>query len=350
MRITEEGYKLNSLTISQILALALLNNSTLESTSNSEDCIPNGDSVFKYISKLEIEELYKRINPSLIRSIPDSFFNKSYDIAIDITLLEYYGKDENKYIIRSKAKNGTTRFYGYISCYVIKDNKRYTLYVKQLENNYVLVEELEQVLNYVKKYIKIRCLYLDKQFYNIDCVSYLQKNNYKHIIAVAVRGRHGNKLEKLLKSTKKDSIVNYTISKNGKTLDVQLYVVHKEYKNKKGEIEIFTFAYCVNGNVTTLQTIFEDYRKRFGIESSYRIMNDSRIKTVSNNPVLRFLFNTSAFVLINIWITFKLTFKFTSKNKSKFVIMKIFRDALYDIIILALIQYSLAKKVYHIRI
>ena len=44
------------------------------------------------------------------------------------------------------------------------------------------------------------------------------------------------------------------------------------------------------------------YRKRFGIETSYRQMHEARIKTCTRNPKLRLLFIGIALVLRNVWV------------------------------------------------
>ena len=51
-----------------------------------------------------------------------------------------------------------------------------------------------------------------------------------------------------------------------------------------------------------LGAVREQYRHRFGIETSYRIKNYARIRTTTKNPVLRLLFVALAFILVNIWI------------------------------------------------
>ena len=44
------------------------------------------------------------------------------------------------------------------------------------------------------------------------------------------------------------------------------------------------------------------YRRRFGIESSYRQLGQVRAHTNSRNPALRFFFLALALLLINIWV------------------------------------------------
>ena len=44
------------------------------------------------------------------------------------------------------------------------------------------------------------------------------------------------------------------------------------------------------------------YRQRFGIEASYRQMNQVRTRTTSRNPVIRLLLVGLAFVIFNLYI------------------------------------------------
>ena len=44
------------------------------------------------------------------------------------------------------------------------------------------------------------------------------------------------------------------------------------------------------------------YRQRFGIEASYRQMNQVRTRTASRNPVIRLLLVGLAFVIFNLYI------------------------------------------------
>lgn len=58
-------------------------------------------------------------------------------------------------------------------------------------------------------------------------------------------------------------------------------------------------AWRVTGSPTKIR---ERYRKRFGIETSYRQMRQARIYTCTRNPRLRLLFVAMALVLRNLWV------------------------------------------------
>lgn len=54
-----------------------------------------------------------------------------------------------------------------------------------------------------------------------------------------------------------------------------------------------------------VEATFDDYRRRFGIESSYSRMHQARARTASRKPGLRALLVGVAFVLTNLWAYLK---------------------------------------------
>ena len=57
---------------------------------------------------------------------------------------------------------------------------------------------------------------------------------------------------------------------------------------------------------SSMHWVRETYRNRFGIESSYRQMNQGRARTCSRDPVFRLLLIGIAFLLRNVWVWFHL--------------------------------------------
>ena len=74
------------------------------------------------------------------------------------------------------------------------------------------------------------------------------------------------------------------------------------------------FAYAVHDIDMPIEKTFQEYRKRFGIESSYRIMNQARIHTSTKNPTLRLLYIGISFLLANIWIYIQWTYLSTPRQ------------------------------------
>ena len=59
------------------------------------------------------------------------------------------------------------------------------------------------------------------------------------------------------------------------------------------------------------------YRQRFGIETSYRQMNQVRARTPSRNPVLRLLLVGLAFIMFNLYIAHRQHFAICLKTPAR---------------------------------
>ncbi len=90
-------------------------------------------------------------------------------------------------------------------------------------------------------------------------------------------------------------------SGNKKTaFQVNIVARYRRGRWKRHGIEYLAFA--VHGINIPVTRTHKEYRKRFGIESSYKLMNTARARTSSRSPVLRLLYVALGFLLMNLWI------------------------------------------------
>jgi putative transposase len=90
-------------------------------------------------------------------------------------------------------------------------------------------------------------------------------------------------------------------------------VVCGYHKGFKGQHGIRYALYVVHRVNVALYQLHDFYRERFGIETSYRLKNQCRIRTTTKNPILRLLFVALAFILVNLWVY--LLWYFVSRSK-----------------------------------
>lgn len=117
---------------------------------------------------------------------------------------------------------------------------------------------------------------------------------------------------RVLFAHKKSSWTAYTMSSDtdGK-ITFEVAVVRRYSRpSRSGDKRIpsTTLVYAVVGKRVgdrrrrrSLPSVAENYRRRFGIESSYRQMNQARLRTSSRSPELRLLAVALAFLLRNLW-------------------------------------------------
>jgi len=292
----------------QILVRAASRGDTIEQTTRELKEIPCSNNIRYHLNKIsDYSELEAELNSALKSRIPKGINKNKHTLAIDLNLIPYYGEPssaEIPYIYRSQAKDGTCSFYASATLYVIKKGKRVNLAirgVRWLDTKVAIITYLLAELSDLK--IKIKKLYLDREFFSVSVIGWLIALGVPFIMPAIKRGKTGG-INQFLHGKKSDK-TSYKMSGNqGKSVTFDLWVVCRYKKGKRGKKGIEYLVYVVSKVKASLTCIRENYRKRFGIESSYRLKNLCRIRTTNKKPTLRLLFVGISFLLVNIWVTF----------------------------------------------
>jgi len=261
-----------------------------------------------------ITELERRLNRSLATELPKALFRKLRRIAIDLTLIPYHGQpyQDEKEIYRSQPKSGTSHFHAYATAAVVHKGHRYTLaltHVEYGEKMKVVVQRLMAIVR--RRQVKVRFLLLDKGFFSVEVISYLKRAQVGFIIPAMVRGRKPKGRKKAIGlrviRKKKNGYYKHTLTgkvgEKQRSTRVTICVASKYYTEKKSsKRRRKKLLYVIWKVRLTPREIRETYRTRFGIETSYRQMNEARIKTCTRDPQLRLLFVGIALVLRNVWV------------------------------------------------
>ena len=263
----------------------------------------------------EVQELERRLNRALATNLPKALKRKARIIAMDLTLIPYHGKPafDKKEIYRSQPKSGTTHFHAYATATVVEKGHRYTLALTRVEYGEKMVEVVKRLVRIVRRQVKIKFLLLDKGFFHVAVFRYLKRAGYGYRVPAMVRGRKpkGRKPHTGLRAIrkKKHGYYSHTLvgEDHGQTrhCDLTICVASKSYTHKKtGKPARKKLMYAVWKVRLTPRQIRETYRRRFGIETSYRQMHEARIKTSTREPSQRLLFVGIALLLRNVWVWF----------------------------------------------
>ncbi len=246
---------------------------------------------------------------------------RAYYVAIDLTLIPYHGEcyEDEKEIMRSQAKSGTTHFHGYATVSIVHDNQRYVVALRFVEKGESMKDIVVWLLNRLKTIgIRIKRAYFDKGFCAIPVLKTLQRRKLSFIIPIPVRGKSGGVRKLFDASASYKTTYTFNSPKHGE-LEVQAVVVQKYSKGRYKRKGARWFAYSVAGLSKSVEPhqVFEMYRQRFGIESSYRQMNQVRARTTSQNPVIRLLLVGLAFIMFNLYIANRQHIAICLKNSAK---------------------------------
>jgi len=343
-----EGTKCTASLVYQILLLAASRVVSIFAACRSLADAPRGQTVRDVLSDLlpSMPELERRANRALVGELPKALGKRSWRIAVDLTLIPYHGKPlaDERELYRSKASSGTTKFHAYATAVVVHRGLRSTLALTRVDRGEALKAVVQRLLAIVRKRgVKIRFLLLDKAFFTVSVITYLKRAGHGFLMPAFARGRKpkGNKsptgLRSLLK--KRNGFYLHTMTgkrgseKKGKTTFTVCVTSKDHTYEKTGERVHKKMMFAVHKVAGQPREIREMYRKRFGIETSYRQMNEARIPTCTRSPLLRLLYFAIALVLRNVWVWLHFQFAKNKNHEEPQVTLELlrFRDMLHGI-------------------
>ncbi len=259
-----------------------------------------------------ITELQRRLNRALAGDLPKGLRRRSQPLAMDLVLIPYHGEPlhDPDEIYRGQPKSGTSHFHAYATAYVVRQGQRFTLALTYVRKGEKLEEVLKRLLRQVAKAgVQPRYVLLDRGFYSVGVIRYLQHARYPFLMAVVCRGRKvehpkGPSGTRVFLTWRSSGWGSYTLRDAQKrTATVSICVKCRNYRGQWRRQGRQKLVYGYWGlKPSSYQWVYETYRSRFGIESSYRQLHQARIRTCSRDPLLRLLYVGIALILRNVWV------------------------------------------------
>jgi putative transposase len=266
---------------------------------------PDSDTVLARLARqlVDSDTLDRRLRLVLNASVPRCLRRGTWIIAIDTTLIPYHGDhyltpDE---VFRSQPRHGTTHFHCYATAFVIRSGLRFTLAILPVRNGTPMGDVVRELRRRVVAMgVKPELFLLDRGFNNAGVVRYLRAARQPFITPRAVHGKKPNSGVltglRAIRAHHRTGWTRYSWKPGGeRRVSVDLCVLRRGRVDRRGHR---TFLYACWG-VRRAPT--DVYRLRFGVETSYRQMNQVRIRTSTQNPALRLLLVAVALLLRNLW-------------------------------------------------
>jgi hypothetical protein len=303
LAIQAEGYCCTTDMILDVLIKASAECSSLEAVCADLEQVADSNTIREYINQAlpvkKLREQEEQVNQALADCIPSTMLRKGIEVAIDFHDEPFYGKQESTRAVtcNGQAKKGTTHFVRIATAYVIWRQVRLTLAV-----HYVLPDETAlQVLKILLQRLKsldfeAKVLYLDKGFATTPIVNYLTDQRQPAIIANPIRGKQGG--TRALCRGRSSYLTSYTFTDG---TQVTLAMKASLVPDKTGKLRRKWLAFIVILLDWSPEKVYQEYRRRFGVECSYRLLRRVRATTTSRNPALRFFLLGLGLILTNAW-------------------------------------------------
>lgn len=306
LRVKTEGYRCTTGQTFNLLLKAVAEGSSVEAVCADSCGVVSSNRLREQMNgALPIEGLRQQeadMNAALQAAIPAGMPRGGLEVALDTHDEPFYGKtpELRAYTCKTRAKAGTTHFFRIASAYVIWREVRLTLaltYVLPEDDLPTVVERLLQQLQQVGLHATV--LYLDKGFCSGDIIRYLQHLQQAAVLACPMRGKTGG-IRALCQRRRGSFTSDYTFT-DGTTARLSLVDTRVPVPKTKCKQRKWLAFVLVNLDWTPRQ-VHSKYRRRFGIEASYRILRQVKVLTNSRNPALRFFLFGLGLLMQNVWV------------------------------------------------
>ena len=223
-------------------------------------------------------------------------------MAIDLHLKGYYGKPTS-HTVGGQKKQGTNTFFGYATAALLHKKRRYTVALCTLQAGWKSHEIVSCLLAQIEeKKLKIQGVTLDSGFDGGAVFKLLQERHLAYSVPMRRKGKgHNPRNDRFQGRHRQVSWLEWPIKATGEKVRTRVVLW-------KGPSKTMLFAFDgwdahrarnVHQQAMTARRV---YRRRFGIETSYRQKNQAEANTTSSHSVYRLLLQGIAYLLRQIWV------------------------------------------------
>jgi len=264
------------------------------------------------------DTLYLRCKESLISMMENSYLNylkgvstkfklneKKVVLAFDYTDEDFYGDVQGFDIHGWTGKEGITGKFKFLTCSIISDDipEKIPLISVPIMLGHYKSHVINHCLTMIKPLIgEIQLILFDRGFYDKDLMYELTKLNYPYLIFVPKTEDKRCILESV---SDKEQIAIYNefqVEKN-RNIGENILIFLRQIYDPRSE-KNYDWVFATNVEEILLENIIVTYKKRWRIETQFRVQDEARIKCKSKEMKVRYFFFLFEQILQTIWICF----------------------------------------------
>ncbi len=227
-------------------------------------------------------------------------FARPVDVALDIHEWLYYGSTETPHVCAINPDRGTNLAYAFVTLCIVDPAVRFTLAWESIEANdsRTLRESIRRLITTVRQFVRINRVYCDRSFYRVELVETLVELDVEFVI----RAPKTSGVKRVLDAHDESTFVTTyeMVQKSPPTKRASVTLVVVPHRTRDDD----SFCLVTNREVSVeyAEPLAEAYRRRWGIETSYRKISEFLPRTSSPTFAVRLFEFLFAVALYNLWI------------------------------------------------
>lgn len=258
------------------------------------------DTLHKEIKWIDISVLKKEFERTVRKSLKALCFG-GVKVAIDVTEEPYWGK-KGVYNTRSKVHEKSDESWQYVNLAIVEPRflPLMSLPYRQID---VLDNLVIDLLNYLRTLpLRVELVLFDRGFYHAHLIDYLESSRGKKPWPYLIFVPKNEAMKGYIESTEGRLGVfkhqlNYTKDKSKWKPATKIVICKRMGKDKDGNPIDWCFATNQRGSLRLVWI----YKKRWNIETGFRVQDEARIKSKSSHPLIRFFYHLVSMLLILMW-------------------------------------------------
>ncbi len=295
--------------ISKITGFELLDSVINSSTYNTyvETVGDNADTLYRRIKESPITmTTYAYLNYIKRLSAKFKLNEKEVILAFDYTDEDFYGEVQGFDIHGWTGKDAITGHFKFLTCSIISDDipEKIPLISVPIKIGHYKSQTIIYCLSLIKDYVgEIKLILFDRGFYDNDLMLELTKLKYSYLIFAPKRKEY-KKLFEELEEKKTIFVHDYTFKKDMSTWEGENYLTFLKQIYDPRSDKNYDWIFATNVEKVALGDILKQYKKRWRIETQFRVQDEARIKCKSKEMKIRYFFFLFEQLLQTIWICF----------------------------------------------
>ena len=276
------------------LLLASMTNSYVEGSSQMTGI--SGQTVRNHLRDRKPDTLLQ-INHDMIATLREKgILKKPFIVALDWHDEMYYGNMETEGIIGTKNEAGTNYAYECATASIVVRRLRFAVAVVPVKKRSIL-DMVRTVIGIVEELgIRIRMLLMDGGFFSADAITFLISSGIPFIMRAP-------KLVKTCGNMETNKLYTTISHKRRKGEQATFRVVSIYGRERSGKTVLYAFATNTSFPPASILGLF---KKRWGIETGYRMIRKFLARTMSKRYSIRLLYFYLAVLLYNFWVLMNL--------------------------------------------
>jgi hypothetical protein len=233
--------------------------------------------------------------------------DKEVILAFDYTEEDFYGDVQGFDIHGWTGKDGIKGHFKFLTCSIVADcvPQKIPLISVPIQLGHYKSSVIKYCLSIIKPLIgEIKLILFDRGFYDKDLMYELSKSNYPFLIFVP---KHQDKQSILLsmKDGQQIAIYNeYDVKKNkNKYPGENILIFLKQIYDPRSE-KNYDWVFATNVEWIILENVIGTYKKRWRIETQFRVQDEAKIRCRSKEMKIRYFLFLFEQMLQTIWICF----------------------------------------------